>query len=276
MGFSAALIIPIAVGIAVASKAPSPTGKESRVVTILRGFPITVGLAAAFLIMFVSVPVMRLAAIVRRRKSADIPLITHDAAYHEVAVTICEVLNRHGFSLRRASPGWWVAAPTRILGWLGGSAFRSYVPDRLEHFVSPALELSLYPSGVLLRGKARQLTWAHGLIAESVVHTPGLQTVDPKAQILEKWLHRLWRIYDEDPDKNRDSAELARRLDQVTRDLGELDVGFDDWQVLYRQILQVERAVRGQRQLMDVGAAKRGVEEPSTLVDLEVQPGWRS
>jgi hypothetical protein len=83
-------------------------------------------------------------------------------------------------------------------------------------------------------------------------------------------------FYDEDPDKNRDSAELARRLDQVTRDLGELDVGFDDWQVLYRQILQVERAVRGQRQLMDVGAAKRGVEEPSTLVDLEVQPGWRS
>src|SRR5579871_5147313 len=106
---------------------------------------------------------MSFAAVVRRRKSANIPLITDDAVYHEVAVTICEVLNRHGFSLRRASPGWWVAAPTRILGCLGGSAFRSYVPDQLEHFVSPDIELSLYPSGVLLRGKAPQVTWAHGL-----------------------------------------------------------------------------------------------------------------
>jgi hypothetical protein len=254
-----ALIVPIAVGLAVAAKAPPSTKKESRVVTVLRGFPITVGLASAFLIMFVSVPVMRLAMIVRRRKSADIPLITHDAAYHEVAVTICEVLNRHGFSLRRASPGWWVAAPTRILGLLGGSAFRSYVPDQLEHFVSPDIELSLYPSGLLLRGKAKQLTWAHGLVAESVVHTGGLQTVDPKAQKLEQQLHQLWKLYDEDPVKNKSSAELDQRLDQVTHDLGGLEVDFDDWQVLYRQILQVGRAIHGHQQLMDVGASKTKV-----------------
>lgn len=254
-----ALIVPLAVGLAVAAKAPSSTKKESRAVTVLRGFPITVGLAAAFLIMFVSVPVMRLATIVRRRKSADIPLITHDAAYHQVAVTICEVLNRHGFSLRRASPGWWVAAPTRILGLFGGSAFRSYVPDRLEHFVSPDLELSLYPSGLLLRGKAKQLTWAHGLVAESVVHTEGLETIDPKAQALEKRLHGLWKTYDEDPVQHKDSADLDPKLDQVTHDLGGLEVDFDDWQVLYRQILQVGRAIHGHRQLMDVGASKTKV-----------------
>jgi hypothetical protein len=254
-----ALIIPIAVGIAVAAKAAPSTKKESRAVTVLRGFPITMGLASAFLIMFVSVPVMRLAAIVRRRKSADIPLITHDAAYHQVAVTICEVLNRHGFSLRRASPGWWVAAPTRILGLLGGSAFRSYVPDQLEHFVSPDIDLSLYPSGLLLRGKAKQLTWAHGLVAESVLHTEGLQTVDPKAQVLEKRLQRLWKSYDEAPAKNKSSADLDQELDQVTHDLGALEVDFDDWQVLYRQVLQVGRAIHGHRQLMDLGASKTNI-----------------
>jgi hypothetical protein len=259
-----ALIIPIAVGIAVAAKAPSPTRKESRILTVLRGFPITVGLACAFLIMFVSVPVMRFAAIVRRRKSADIPLITHDSAYHDVAVTICEVLNRHGFSLRPASPGWWVAAPTRILTWLGGAAFRSYVPNRLEHFVSPDIEVSLYPSGLLLRGKAKQLTWAHGLIAESVAHTEGLQTVNPKAQELEQGLHRIWKTFDEDPVKNKDSADLGQSLDRVARDLGELEVDFDDWQVLYRQILQIGRVIQGRRQIMDVEASKTAVGRGST------------
>ncbi len=59
--------------------------------------------------------------------------------------------------------------------WVGGDAFRSYVPSRLEHFVSPDFELSVYPSGLLLRGKAHCVSRAHTVIAESVVHTEGLQ-----------------------------------------------------------------------------------------------------
>ena len=262
-----ALLIPFGVGIAVAFKSPASGRKESPVLSVLRGFPITVGLAAAFVVIFVSVPVIRLAALVRRRKSADIPLVTNESAYHQVADTICEVLNRHGFALRPASPSWWVAAPMRILTWLGGDSFRSYVPSRLEHFVAPDLELSLYPSGLLLRGKASRLTWAHGLIAESVVHTEGLQTLDPKAQALEKRLRRVWRSYDEAPPQIVTSGNLLRALEQITRDLGRLDVEFDDWQVLYRQILQVGRAIRGQRQLMDIEAAKteRGHNTPTGL-----------
>jgi hypothetical protein len=269
-----ALIIPFAVGIAVAKKSPvkSPAKapasdsndapdskdmrKESRLLTVLRGFPITVGLAAAFIVMFVSVPVMRLGAILRRRKSADIPLVTDEAAYHQVADIICGVLNRHGFALRPAAPGWWVAAPIRILTWLGGDAFRSYVPSQLEHFVSPDLELSLYPSGLLVRGKAQSVTWAHGLIAESVVHTEGLQTVDPKAQALEKRIRRVWKTYDTAPAQIVGSENLVQALEQLSGDLARLQVDFDDWQVLYRQILQVGRAIHGQRQLMDLEATK--------------------
>jgi hypothetical protein len=257
---SLALVIPFAVGISVARKAPpsdsKTSEKESRVVTVLRGFPITVGLAAAFIVMFLSVPVMRLVAMLRRQKSADVPLITKDSAYHQVADTICDVLNRHGFALRPASPGWWVAAPIRILTWLGGDAFRSYVPSQLEHFVSPDLELSLYPSGLLLRGKASSVTWAHGLIAESVVRTDGLQTVDPQAQALEKRIRQVWRTYDTTPPQILGSENLVRTLEQVSGDLARLAVDFDDWQVLYRQILQVGRAIHGQRQLMDLEAAK--------------------
>src|SRR6185312_14709908 len=130
---SLAAIVPVVVGIAVAAKAPPPPKHEPVIKRILRGFPITIGLAAAFLIMFVSVPIMRLSAIVRGRKTANIPLITDAAVYHDVARKICEVLNRHGFDFRRGKPGWWVSAPTRILLWFGGDAFRGYVPEHLEY-----------------------------------------------------------------------------------------------------------------------------------------------
>ena len=253
-----ALVIPIGVGIAVASKAPPGLPKESIVVRVLRGFPITVALAGAFLIMFVSVPVMRLAAIARRHKSADIPLTTDAAAYHDVARRICEVLNRHGFSLQSATPGWWVAAPTRILRALGGDAFRAYVPDQLEHFVADDLEMSLYPSGLLLRGASDRLTWAHGLIAETVAHTAGLQTTDPKAQELERGLRDVWNGYDARHGEAPGTRALEMKLDRLTGDLGQLDVAFDDWQVLYRQILQVGRVIHGERQLLDAKAAAGG------------------
>jgi hypothetical protein len=177
--------------------------------------------------------------------------VTDAAGYHEIAGRLCAVLSRHGFDLRPEAPGWWVSAPTRILNWFGGDAFRAYVPTRLEHFVSPELTVSMYPTGVLLRGARQRVTWAHGLIAEAVTHTDGLQTSDPNAQQIERQLHRLWKQYDGERPSTRAAAALRARLDEMIRALGTLDVEFDDWQALYRQLLQVERAVRGEPQLMD-------------------------
>jgi hypothetical protein len=263
-----AIVVPLAVGLALAAKAPPQTPPESAVKRMARGFPITLGLAAAFLIMFVSVPVMRFAALMRRRVSADIPLVTDGPAYQRVAEGISTVLIDHGFPLRRAQPGWWVLAPTRILTWFGRGAFRSYIPSQPEHFVSPDLELSLYPSGILLRGQRDRVTWAHGLIAETVVHTDGLQTTDAGAQDLERQLRRLWKVYDENPTAHAGSAPLSARLGDITRDLGSLSAPFEDWQVLYRQILQVDRAIRGERQLLDDEASKemRGVGREMTTM----------
>ena len=267
-----ALLVPLGVGLAVASKAPPHMPHESFLKRTARGFPITIGLAAAFLIMFISVPVMRLAALVRRFESADIPLVTDGDAYEQVAERMSSVLEHHGFALHRAQPGWWVAAPIRILTWFGGDAFRAYVPSRPAHFVSVDLEMSLYPSGVLLRGRKDRVTWAHGLIAETVVHTDGLQTTDAKAQELERELRRLWKIFDESPAAHAASPRLLGRLQEITHELGSLSVPFEDWQVLYRQILQVERAIRGERQLLDdqaPGDAGKTKEEHTTMATRE-------
>jgi hypothetical protein len=253
---SLAVLIPLVVGLAVASKAPPGSPRESMLGRTLRGYPITLGLAMAFLIMFVSVPVMRLVALVRRQKSADIPLVTDAAAYHQVAACVHDVLGRHGFALAAARPGWWVAAPTKILNWFGGEAFRAYVPKSLEHFVAPDLEVSLYPSGILLRGARRRLTWAHGLIAESIVYTGGLQTSAATAQKLERRLRELWKLSQtetrgDDLAGHADARDSLRQLDQLVDQLGTLDVEFEDWQALYRQILQLERTLRHQPQVLD-------------------------
>jgi hypothetical protein len=246
-----AVLIPIGVGVAVTIKAPRAAHHGPLVLRVLRGFPITVGLTVSFGIIFLSVPVMRFAALIRRKKAVDIPLVMDAPAYGQVAGAVCQVLNRQGFSFRPAEPDWWLSTPIRVLLWLGGDLVRSHVPVHLEHFESDGLTMSLYPSGLLLRGHPERLTWAHGLIAEAVVHTDGLQTMEPRALALERRLRPLWRRYDADPAASSRDQVLLREIDRATRDLKTLQVGWDDWQVLYRQILQLARAVHGEHPLLE-------------------------
>jgi hypothetical protein len=243
------LVVPLALGLAIGAKAPPGTASESFGKRMARGFPITLGLSAAFIIMFVSVPVMRLAALIRKERSASIPAITTARAYHQMATIAIDVLNRAGFDLHPGQPGWWVAAPTRILGWFGGNAFAAFVPTKMEHFESADLSVSFYPSGVLLRGNPQKTTWAHGLVTEALLRTDALQSADPKAQELEKEIRRLWKAFQ--GISSRGTTQATESVNEVIRQLGCLNMEFDDWQVLYRQMLQLGRTLHGERQLLE-------------------------
>ena len=94
------------------------------------------------------------------------------------------------------------------------------------------------------------MTWAHGLIAETVPSTAGLQTIDTGAQRVEGEIRAVWKMLDAEPAAHTGSRILLSRVQGMARELGKLDVDFDDWQLLYRQLLQLERALRGEPQLL--------------------------
>jgi Putative Actinobacterial Holin-X, holin superfamily III len=262
-----AVLVPLAVGIAIATKAPPETPRKGVLKRLLSGFPITIGLALAFLIMFVSVPVMRLWAILKGQTSADVPLVTTASGYHVMAAMAMEVLNRHGFKLRPAKPGWWVAAPVRVLRIFGGNSFGAFVPQKLENYEDADLAMSCYPSGIFLRGHGHKLTWAHGLIAEASSRAEGFQTSATLAQDVEKQLRRLWKIYSAEPEAHTNSTRLLGRLEEITTELATIDVDYEDWQILYRQILQLGRALHGQPQLLDEHATQNKAQEQEAVVE---------
>lgn len=249
-----AAIVPIVVGLVVATKAPEGSLREPVWKRVLRGWPITIGLAAAFLLMFVTVPILKLVSILRSRRDEQVPLVTHSSAYHEIAELIVTTLDRHGFHLEARVPSWWVSAPTTILLKMGGDAFRGYVPDRLEYFHEPGkhgLEAALYPNGLLLRGEKNAVARAHGLVSEALSHSEALQTMDVQAQKLEQRLHSLWANFDRDPVGNLNSPHFLQAIMKIADDLTRTDVAFEDWQIIYRELLQFDREVRGEPQLID-------------------------
>ena len=255
-----ALAVPIAVGLVVASKAPPGSPRESFAKRVWRGFPITVGIAGAFLLMFIVVPALRLRSMVRGRQDEHVPMLTTGAGYERVAAMIDEILQRHGLDAKRTTPAWWLMAPARILGTLGGAALRGFMPAELAYWLGPQLELALYPSDLLIRGAKAKAAWAHGVLAEGLTRGPGLQTLDPRAQEIEQEIRRVWAELEssgsatapqQDPARDpRQSTPLAR-LGEIAQALGKVPVPYDDWQVLYRETVQLDRALHGEAQLLD-------------------------
>jgi hypothetical protein len=250
-----AVIVPMVVGLAVAAKAPVGTIREPAWKRVVRGWPITIGLAGAFLIMFVTVPVLKVSSMLRRRRDEQVPLVTNASIYHDVAAQVVAALDRHGFKLESREPGWWVSAPTTILLKMGGAAFRGYVPDKLEYFVEKnnkkGLETALYPNGLLLRGDKNAVTRAHGIVSEALSHSEALQTMDPQAQKIEQRIHGLWAQFDRDPIGNRDGQDFHAAIKRIADELSQSFIPFEDWQIVYRELLQLERELHHEAQLID-------------------------
>ena len=99
-----ALAVPVVVGLTTAVQRPTRSMRESRVVRMLRGFPITVGVAGAFLVVFVTVPALRIVSFVRRRIDLHVPIVTDADSYETVASVIARTLTSHGFDVKRAKP----------------------------------------------------------------------------------------------------------------------------------------------------------------------------
>lgn len=242
------LAVPITIGIVVAAKAPPGSPSGSVFTRMLRGFPITVAIAVAFLLMFITVPALRIASAFKGRKDEHLPLITSSDTYEDVASTIDRILKAHRIDVPRTQASWWLVVPTKALLAIGGESFRGFVPVRLAYWRGPALELALYQSAVLIRGKNKTTSWTRGLLAEGLTHGPGLETIDPAAQDLERQMQRVWHVLDERHAIS--SRALGWRFRDLCSDLLRLKVEYDDWQILYRQISQLGRALRGEPQIL--------------------------
>jgi Putative Actinobacterial Holin-X, holin superfamily III len=256
-----AVAVPFAVGITMAVRRPRgstlsgvnpPAARESALKRLLRGFPTTIGIAAAFLVVFVTVPARRVMSVVRWLVDLQVPLVTDRDHYQRVAAEVAQVLTRHGFAVRQAEPGWWLTLPSQILLRLGGPAFRDHIPERLAYFQGDRLEVALYPNGLLLRGSAQDTAWAHGVVVEALTAAPALQTFDPRAQDIERQIRRVWSVYRENPRAHEHSSALSGRLEEIAGDLRRAPVTYDEWQVVYRQALQLGRALGGEGQLLEV------------------------
>jgi hypothetical protein len=246
---AAAIAVPVAVGAVLARSARDPS-HAPRWKRWLHGFPVTAAIASAFFVAVVTAPVRRLIAIARRREDRTIPLLLEREDYAPAAEAVFRTLRGGGLPVERAEAPWLVTAPARVLRTMGGRFLRGRIPEDLRFYRGPNLDVAVNPNDITLQGEKSEAARAHALLSEQATLGPGLQTVDASAQKLEKRLKDIWIVYAREPRDHEGSAVLGGRLAALGRDLEDTYLTFQDWQILYREILQLERAIEGRPQVL--------------------------
>lgn len=217
--------LPLVVGLLGSRLESPPPGGGELLGAALRGYPTALGLFIVLLWMLVLAPVSRLAALARRLESAHVPIAIKPAGYDQVVQDLRAALGRAGLDATPARAHWTFEIPGRVLARLGGERVRRLVPERLTVLRAPGVELVLHPMDIALQGRRPQVARARAAITRELTFTAANQTWSAEAQVIEDQLAAA----------ARDEADL----DGVARHIEAAALEHEEWEILYRLLLQV-------------------------------------
>ncbi len=230
----AALVIPGAIGFAslfLTEKAEHPKGTAAIAKTILKGYPYTFGLAITLILMTLLVPVLKIQDLVKRWTSQHVPMIIDRHDYLEIVAQIRRALADHGIPTVAKQASWMIRLPTKILTTFSGATLHSLISSELTELVSPQLSVTLHPADLIIRGKERDTIRVRAILTEFLTFTKAHLTWTKEANEIEDLLLAIWKS----PANGR--AQLAK----VETLMRETQLAFEEWDILFRERLLVER-----------------------------------
>jgi hypothetical protein len=237
--------IPLAVGgiaLYLTDPAERPTGWGGRLKAILKGYPYTVGLALTLVMMVLAAPILKVRDLVRRWTSTHIPIVVEGENYLAVVSDVQRVLREGEFETHREPASWLLRWPTKVFTLFAGGAVENLVADELTVLKSPKIEVLLHPSDLVVHGREEDVMRAHALITEHLTFTKAYQTWSKEAQQLEDKLLAIWK----EVDAAHTLYPLGRGYDQlqeVEEEMKTIRIPYEQWEVLFREKLTVERAL---------------------------------
>lgn len=244
-----ALVVPAVVGgLTVVLAGPAQRTTRGITTAVARGYPLT-ALLAVLLVFLAGLSIWRKANSLRHGwTDAHVPIVVNAGAYEQVADDLDRAVTAAGLEVTPVTASAAMSKPARWLALVAGPGSQSLVPDRLIQLDGQDLDILIYPMDLLISGKPELVNRARAAMASRLTSSAAHMTVSAEAQAVEDRLTALARPRGEDADapdrkpRYDDAAEAEFRvIDEV---LASSPVPYEEWEVLYRQRLQVERDLR--------------------------------
>jgi len=239
------IVIPPLVTVAIMrALAPDdrPHGLVALAGMLVKGYPFVLCLALILVMMSVVRLVTTLRNYGRRWTERHVPLIVQPEDYASVLDDIRKVLAQGDMAVRVSEAGWPLSVPTRILTMAGTFAVRGLLTERPMALTSDKLEAVLHLSDLVLWGREHDVNRARALLAEQLAFSRAYLTWSDDANAVEDRLRSIWQDFKDAPDTRVDPA-VVDRLEAVEKELRTTDLAFEEWEVLMREKLLVERSL---------------------------------
>ena len=264
----AALIVPGVIGALTMMLSAGDRSSRRIAESVARGYPLTV-LLSVLLVFLAGLAIVRKAqSLARGRTDAHVPLVIEPGKYDEVASDLDRALEAAGLVVEPRSAPAVMSKPAKWLASVAGSSASSLVPEKLIQLDGKDLEILIYPMDLLISGKPGLVARARAAMASRLTTSAAHLTMSAEAQAIEDRLATLARPALETPDiPRRFDDTVAAEFTSIDEQLATLEIPYEEWEVLYRQRLQVERDLRAGAMAGDavVGADTPGLERDGVL-----------
>ena len=211
-----------------------PKGAGALLLHLARGYPLAAGLALLLVFLGIIGLWRKVNSLARRWTDAHIPIVVKPGGYDQLATDLDRAISDTGIDIEARDAPAVMVVPGKLLATVAGTSVRGLLPDRLVRLVGKDVEVLIYPSDVAISGKQQTTARVQAALASRLTTAKAWLTMSADAQKIEDQLGRLAK-------ERPDGAKRAEALAAIDDQLATKELPYDEWEVLYRQRLQVER-----------------------------------
>jgi len=233
----AVILLPLAVGLAgylVPAEGERSPG-VSVVREVCRGY-LLAPLISGLLVFLAGVGIARKIRSKRHGWSdVHVPVVVKPGGYDQMASDIHDALVDAGVKVTAGDAPWVLTLPATLLTRVAGENVRKLQPERLVALIGQDLRIGVYPSDIAISGAARERVKARAVILGRLPTTSVHLTTSAEAQAIEDRLSKLAK------SGLTPGGEATAAFETIDSRLLVLEVPTDEWDILYRLRLQVDR-----------------------------------
>jgi hypothetical protein len=240
-----AIIVPAVVGFLTLALGDGDRSPKAILTAVARGYPLT-ALLAVLLVFLAGLGIWRkVTSVIKRWTDVHVPIVVRAAAYDKVASDLTTAIGAAGIEVTVTDAPAVMSKPARMLASVVGKDSSTLVPERLIQLDGKDLDILIYPMSLLVSGKPDLVNRARAALASRLTTTAAYMTTTEESQQVEDRLAALHPGADTGPAKPpRFDEAAAAELAAIDEQLADLPIEHEEWEVLYRMRLQVERDLR--------------------------------
>jgi hypothetical protein len=242
-----AVFIPLLVGeAAIRAVDPDRQARGAARITsaLLSGYRFSFGIALSLVALMLIAPVLWSRNFLRRWMTRHVPVIVRRRDYAQVLDDVQRALNAGGIPADRARIRGLLRLPTSILAFVAGGRIQA-LDAETARLSSAHVEILLYPFDLVISGEPAKVSRAQAIAAEHLPRTRAFMTWTEQGNALEDRLKRLWtRVKSDASDPHHGGGSITEMMDELegfSRELRSTGVPYEEWEVLVREALMLER-----------------------------------